>query len=472
MSKKKIQTEVVVIGGGPGGYNAAFRAADLGKETVLVDERDVLGGVCLNVGCIPSKALLHAAESLYEFPELKDWGIHYPAPKIDLSRVREKKNKIIQTLNKGLAGMAKMRKVRTIRGFASFEGSKTLSVQTEDGPISLEFQQAVIAVGSRPVRLPGFPHDDERLLDSTGALSLSEIPRKFLIIGGGIIGLEMAQVYHAFGSEITVVELMDQIIPPADKEMTQPLLRRIRGRYKNIHLKTKVSRIEALSSGLKVFFEGEAGAQEEVFDKVLVSVGRRPNGDLLQAEKAGIRVDERGFIPTDLQKRTNIPHIFAIGDVTGQPMLAHKASHEAKVAAEVIAGEKTAFTPAGIPSVAYTDPELAWAGLTEKEAQKQGIEYEKAVFPWAANGRAHSMERTEGITKILFRKDNRRLIGGAVSGVNAGEMIAEIMLGIEMGADIEDLSLTIHPHPTLAETIGLAAEVAEGSVTEIYLPKR
>ncbi|MDX1901511.1 MAG: dihydrolipoyl dehydrogenase [Gammaproteobacteria bacterium] len=463
-----IQTEVVVIGSGPGGYTAAFRAADLGKKVVLIERDENLGGVCLNVGCIPSKALLHSVKVLDEAHEMAEFGIDFGKPKIDPKKLRDWKNKVVTRLTGGLKALAKQRKVEVVHGEAQFASDKTIVV----GKQTIQFEQAIIAAGSRPVTLPFLPKDP-RIIDSTGALELEKTNGRMLVIGGGIIGLEMATVYHGLGSQITIVELMDQIIPGADKDVVQPLQKRIQKRYENILLKTKVTKVEAKKDGLWVTFEGEnAPAQPERFDQILCAVGRRPNGDQIAADKAGVKVDERGFITVDKQLRTNVPHIFAIGDINGNPMLAHKAIPEGRVAAEVIAGLKHYFDPKVIPSVAYTDPEIAWAGVTENEAKAKNIAYGKGVFPWAASGRSLSMGRDEGLTKLLFDEKTRRIIGGATVGPNAGELIAEIALAIEMGCDVEDISLTIHPHPTLSETIAMASEVFEGTITDLYLPKK
>ena len=466
-----LHAQVLVLGGGPGGYTAAFRAADLGLNAVLVERYPTLGGVCLNVGCIPSKALLHVAQVVHESSESGGMGVKFGPPEIDLAKVRDYKNKVVKTLTTGLAGLAKQRKVTVVQGVGKFVSDKSLAVETAEGQKAISFDHCIIAAGSQPVKIPGFPHDDPRLIDSTGALELADVPKRLLIVGGGIIGLEMATVYHALGSAITVVELMDQLIPGCDADLVKPLHQRIQKQYQNIYLKTKVTRIEAQDEGLKVYFEGEGAPESDLFDRVLVAVGRRPNGALIGAEQAGVRVDERGFIPVDNQQRTNIPHIFAIGDIVGNPMLAHKATHEAKVAAEVIAGHKAAFQALAIPSVAYTDPEIAWMGLTETQAKAQGIEYDKAVFPWAASGRALGIGRREGLTKIVYAKDTQRILGAGIVGTHAGELIAETVLALEMGTDIEDIALTIHPHPTLSETFAFAAEMAEGTITDLYIKK-
>jgi dihydrolipoamide dehydrogenase len=467
---------VVVLGAGPGGYTAAFRAADLGKKVVLIERYPTLGGVCLNVGCIPSKALLHIAKVITDAEESAQQGINFGKPGIDLDKVRSWKDSVTAKLTKGLAGLAKQRKVTRIQGTGKFASPNTIRVETAEGPKTVSFEHCIIAAGSSAARIPGFPYDDPRLMDSTGALELKDIPGRMLIIGGGIIGLEMATVYDALGSRVSVAELMDQLMPGADADLIRPLQKRIQKRYEAIHLKTKVARIEAQQEGLKVTFEGATPdtkvPEPQLYDRILVAVGRRPNGSSIGAESAGVHVNERGFIPVDKQLRTNVPHIFAIGDIVGEPMLAHKASHEGKLTAEIIAGHKGAFDARAIPSVAYTDPEIAWMGLTETEATKQSIEYEKAVFPWAASGRALGMARDEGMTKLLLDKKTRRLLGAGIVGVNAGELIAETVLGLEMGADMEDIALTIHPHPTLSETVFFAAEIADGTITDLYMPRK
>jgi dihydrolipoamide dehydrogenase len=467
-----LQTEVVVLGSGPGGYTAAFRAADLGKKVILIERYESLGGVCLNVGCIPSKALLHAAKVIDEAHEVSAYGIDFGKPKIDPKKLRDWKNKVVTKLTGGLKMLAKQRKVEIVSGVGKFVSSNEILVEGEKGKQKIRFEQAIIAAGSRPVKLPFLP-DDPRIIDSTGALELEETTGKLLVIGGGIIGLEMATVYHALGAEITIVELMDQIIPGADKDIVTPLYKRIQKRYQAILLKTKVTKVEAKKDGLWVTFEGEnAPEKPEKFDRILCAVGRRPNGDQIAADKAGVKVDERGFIAVDKQLRTNVPHIYAIGDVVGNPMLAHKAIPEGRVAAEVISGLKHYFDPKCIPSVAYTDPEVAWVGMTENEAKAKGIQYGKGVFPWAASGRSLSLGRDEGLTKLIIDEKTHRVIGGAAVGPNAGELVAEMGLAIEMGCDVEDISLTIHPHPTLSETVAMAAEVFEGTITDLYLPKK
>jgi dihydrolipoamide dehydrogenase len=473
IAKGDFHAEVVVLGAGPGGYTAAFRAADLGKQVLLIEKENALGGVCLNVGCIPSKALLHVAKVINEAEEVSHHGVTFAKPKIDINAIRDWKKSVITKLTGGLAALAKQRKVQVLNGTAKFASPKSLTVQTADGVKTVTFDDIIVAAGSSVARIPGFPYDDERIIDSTGALALKDVPKRMLVIGGGIIGLEMATVYDALGTKISVVELMDQLMPGADKDMVKPLHNRVAKRYEAIMLKTKVTKIEATKAGLKVTFEGEqAPAEAQVYDKVLMAVGRRPNGREINAEAAGITVNERGFIPVDKQMRTNVPNIYAIGDVVGDPMLAHKAVHEGKVAAENIAGHKAFFEPMTIPSVAYTDPEVAWMGLTETQAKAKGIEYEKGVFPWAASGRALSIAREEGSTKVLLDPKTRRILGAGIVGVNAGELIAEAVLALEMGADMEDIGLTIHPHPTLSETFNFAAEMAEGTITDLIAPKK
>jgi dihydrolipoamide dehydrogenase len=472
-AKGDIHAEVLVLGAGPGGYTAAFRAADLGKQVVLIEKHASLGGVCLNVGCIPSKALLHVAKVITEAEETSHHGVSFGEPQIDINKIRGWKESVIGKLTGGLAGLAKARKVQVVRGVAKFTSPNHLAVQTAEGEKIVSFDNAIVAAGSSVARIPGFPYDDPRIIDSTGALQLQDVPKRMLIIGGGIIGLEMATVYDALGSKISVVELMDQLMPGADKDIVKPLHTRIAKRYEAIMLKTKVVKVEAKKEGLLVTFEGEqAPAEPQLYDRVLMAVGRRPNGREINAEAADIYVNERGFIPVDKQQRTNVPHIFAIGDIVGDPMLAHKAVHEGKVAAEVIAGHKAFFEPMTIPSVAYTDPEIAWMGLTETQAKAQGIEYEKGTFPWAASGRALSIGREEGATKVLLDPTTRRILGMSIVGVNAGELIAEAVLALEMGADMEDIGLSIHPHPTLSETLCFAAEMAEGTITDLMPPKK
>jgi dihydrolipoamide dehydrogenase len=467
-----IHAELVVLGSGPGGYTAAFRAADLGLKVVLVERYPSLGGVCLNVGCIPSKALLHAAKVISETQEMSEHGIKFTKPKIDLDALRDWKDDVVGKLTGGLKGLAKGRKVTVVEGTGKFKGPNELSVETKDGTKVVSFDQCIIAAGSEPIELPFIPHDDERVVDSTGALELRDIPKRMLVVGGGIIGLEMACVYDAMGTKVTVVELMDQIIPGADRDVVKPLQKRIESRYEAIHLKAKVTNVEAMKSGLKVSMEGPDGKFDDVFDRVLVSVGRRPNGKSLGLDAAGVKVDDRGFVPADNRMRTNVSHIFAIGDVIGQPMLAHKAVHEGKVAAEVAAGHKRAFDARAIPSVAYTDPEVAWVGLTENEAKEKGIKYGKGVFPWAASGRSLSLGRDEGMTKLLFDEEDDRVIGAGIVGPNAGDLVAEVALAIEMGSDATDIGHTIHPHPTLSETVNFASEMFEGTITDLMPPKK
>jgi len=465
--------EVLVLGSGPGGYTAAFRAADLGKKVVMIERYDNIGGVCLNVGCIPSKALLHMSVVLNETREMGAHGITFQEPEIDTNKMRDYKDSVIGKLTGGLAGLAKARKVEVVQGYGKFSSSHTVTVDLADGGTkTISFDNAIIAAGSRVVKLPFIPNDDPRVMDSTDALELEEVPNRMLVIGGGIIGLEMAQVYDSLGANITVVELGDTIIPGADKDISRPLLKRIKKKYENIYLKSKVTNVAAKKEGLEVTFEGKDCPETDTFDRILVAVGRTPNGKLIDAEKAGVTVNDWGFIEVDERQKTNIDHIYAIGDIVGQPMLAHKAVHEGKVAAEVINGMPSAFTPMGIPSVAYTDPEVAWAGKTEDELKAEGIEYEKGAFPWAASGRSLSLGRDEGMTKALFCAETHRLLGCGIVGPNAGELVAEAMLAIEMGADMQDIGLTIHPHPTLSETICFAAEMAEGTITDLMPAKK
>lgn len=473
-----VTCEVVVLGSGPGGYTAAFRAADLGKKVVLIERYSTLGGVCLNVGCIPSKALLHTAKVITEAEETAHHGVSFGQPNVDLDQLRTwKANDVVGKLTSGLAAMAKQREVTVVQGLGKFTSPNQIAVTGADGKITkVGFENAIIAAGSQATKFPGAP-DDERIMDSTGALALADIPKRMLVIGGGIIGLEMGTVYDALGSKVSVVEFTDGLIQGCDRDLVRPLQKRMEKRFEAIMLNTKVANIEAKKDGIHVSFEGVNGNTEapkgiEVYDRVLVSIGRRPNGLNIGAENAGVAVDERGFINVDKQMRTNVPHIFAIGDIVGQPMLAHKATHEGKVAAEVIAGHKVEFQALVIPSVAYTDPEVAWAGMTETEAKAKGIAIEKASFPWAASGRALSVGRTEGTTKLIFDKDTHRVIGAGIVGVNAGELLAEAVLAIEMGADAHDLGLTIHAHPTLSETVCFAAEMKEGTITDLYIKKR
>ncbi|MEO8809618.1 MAG: dihydrolipoyl dehydrogenase [Rhodanobacter sp.] len=464
--------KLVVLGSGPGGYTAAFRAADLGVDTVLVERHDTLGGVCLNVGCIPSKALLHAAAVIDEADAMAAHGVSFGKPRIEIDKLRDFKDKVVGQLTGGLAGMARQRKVRTVQGTGVFVSPNEMEVQTKDGPKLIRFAYAIIAAGSKSVKLPSFPWEDERIMDSTGALELRDVPKKLLVVGGGIIGLEMATVFAALGSEVTVVEFMDQLIPGADADLIKPLAKRLGSRLKGIHLKTKVVSAKATKKGIEVSYDGESIPQTTLFDRVLVSVGRTPNGGRVGADKAGVMVNERGFIEVDAQMRTNVPHIFAIGDLVGQPMLAHKATHEAKVAAEVVAGQKSHFDARVIPSVAYTDPEIAWVGVTEREAKEKGLKIGVGKFPWAASGRAIGMDRTEGLTKLIFDEETHRIVGGGIVGVHAGDLISEIALAIEMGSEATDIGLTIHPHPTLSESVGMAAEVYEGTITDLYLPRK
>ena len=467
-----IHADVAILGAGPGGYTAAFRAADLGKKVILIERYPVLGGVCLNVGCIPSKALLHMAKVVTDAEETIHAGVNFNAPKLELDKLRKWKESIIGKLTNGLTALAKKRNVEVIQGNGKFITPNMISVTTPNGQKTVSFEYCVIAAGSSVAHPPGIIQNDPRIIDSTGALELEDIPKRMLIIGGGIIGLEMATIYDAFGSKVSVVEMKDQLISGADKDLIKPLYRRIKKRYEAIYLKTKVSKINPQKDGLKVTFEGEESPGTQTYDRILVAVGRRPNGHAIEAENAGVHVTKQGFIPVDNQLRTNVPNIFGIGDIVGEPMLAHKATHEGKLAAEIIAGQKAAFDVRTIPSVAYTDPEIAWMGLTEIEAKNQGIDYEKASFPWAASGRAIAMGRDEGMTKLLFDKNTRRLLGAGIVGINAGELISETVLALEMGTDMEDISLTIHPHPTLSETINFAAEIAEGSITDLYMPKK
>ncbi len=462
-----IKTQVVVLGAGPGGYSAAFRAADLGLDVVLVESRETLGGVCLNVGCIPSKALLHVAKVIDDAAAMASHGVTFGAPKIDLDKIRDWKESVIGQLTGGLGGMAKARKVTTVYGYGKFTSDKTIEVEGADGKTTITFDNAIIAAGSSVVDLPFIPKDDPRVIDSTGALELKDIPEEMLVLGGGIIGLEMGTVYKALGSNVSVVEFADQLVPAADKDIVKIYTNFNKKKF-NIMLSTKVVAVDAKDDGLYVTFEGKNAPEGQVrYDKILVAVGRKPNGHLVAADKAGVNVDERGFINVSNELRTNVPHIFAIGDVVGQPMLAHKAVHEAHCAAEVISGKKHVFDPRCIPSIAYTDPEMAWVGVTESEAKEQGLNIEVANFPWAASGRAIASARTEGKTKMIFEKETGRVLGGAIVGINAGEMLGEVCLAVEMGADAEDIGLTIHAHPTLNESIGLAAEIFEGSITDL-----
>ena len=468
-----LNCDLVILGSGPGGYTAAFRAADLGQSVILIERYSTIGGVCLNVGCIPSKALLHTAKVITDAEDTGSHGVTFTKPKIDLEKLRDwKSNRVVKKLTMGLSQMAKQRGVQVIEGYGEFSSSNQISVKLADGSQkTIGFKSAVIAAGSQSTKIPGMP-EDNRIMDSTGALELKDIPKKLLVIGGGIIGLEMGTVYDAMGSDVSVVELTDGLIQGCDRDIVRPLHKRMEKRFENIWLGTKVTKLEVKKEGILVHFEGENAPKELLFDRVLVAVGRKPNGNNIGAEKAGVAVDERGFIATNKQMKTNVDHIYAIGDIIGQPMLAHKATHEGKIAAEVIAGEKVEFQAMTIPSVAYTDPEIAWAGITEEEAGEKNIEIEKAVFPWAASGRAISTNRTEGITKLIFDKKTNRLIGAAIVGTNAGELIAETVLSIEMGADAHDIGLSIHPHPTLSESVAMAAEIKEGTITDLYIKKR
>ncbi|GAA05012.1 MULTISPECIES: dihydrolipoyl dehydrogenase [Photobacterium] len=464
---KEIKAQVVVLGSGPAGYSAAFRCADLGLDTVLIEKFNTLGGVCLNVGCIPSKALLHVAKVIEEAKAMAEHGVVFGEPQTDINKIRLWKDKVITQLTGGLGGMAKMRKVNVVNGYGKFTGPNTIVVEGADGQTTVNFDNAIVAAGSRPIELPFIPHHDPRIWDSTDALELKEVPEKLLVMGGGIIGLEMGTVYHALGSQIDVVEMFDQVIPAADKDIVKVFTKRIEKKF-NLMLETKVTAVEAKEDGIYVTMEGKKAPAEPVrYDAVLVAIGRVPNGKLIDAEKAGINVDERGFINVDKQMRTNVSHIHAIGDIVGQPMLAHKGVHEGHVAAEVISGKKHYFDPKVIPSIAYTEPEVAWVGKTEKEAKAEGINYEVATFPWAASGRAIASDCADGMTKMIFDKDTHRVIGGAIVGTNGGELLGEIGLAIEMGCDAEDIALTIHAHPTLHESVGLAAEVFEGSITDL-----
>ena len=467
----QIDTEVAVLGSGPGGYTAAFRAADLGKKTVLIERYSNLGGVCLNVGCIPSKALLHVARVICEANEVEECGVKFEKPDINSQQLRTWVEKVVGQLTGGLSALAKQRGVQVVHGHGQFLDAETLSVVQDDKETKVSFRDAIIAAGSRPATLPFLP-DDPRIVDSTGALTLSDIPERMLIIGGGIIGLELGTVYHELGSKVSVVEVLDSLIAEADIDLTKPLTKRIKNQYEQILTKTRVVSVSSDKDRLSVEFSSDKGSSTEEFDMILSAVGRTPNGSLINASSAGVQVDNHGFIAVDRQQRTNVDGIFAIGDITGQPMLAHKATHQGKVAAEVIAGMKSGFDTSLIPSVAYTDPEIAWVGLTENEAKRNGTPYEKGVFPWRASGRALSMSRPEGMTKLLFDPESKRLIGAGIVGVNAGELIAEAALAIEMGSDAADLALTIHPHPTLSETICFAAEAYEGTITDLYLPKK
>lgn len=467
------ETEVLVLGSGPGGYTAAFRAADLGKKVVLIERYSTLGGVCLNVGCIPSKALLHTAKVITDAEETAAHGVTFGKPNIDLEKIRNwKSNDVVGKLTQGLGAMAKQRQVSVVQGEGEFTTPHQIKVTKADGQIeTVGFEHCIIAAGSQSTKFPGVK-DDPRIMDSTGALELKDIPKRLLIVGGGIIGLEMGTVYDALGSRVSVVELSDGLMQGCDRDLVRPLQKRMEQRFEKIMLNTKVNTIEPKADGIHVNFEFEGKLDSQVYDRVLIAIGRRPNGKAIKAELAGVNVTDQGFIPANKQMRTNVSHIFAIGDIVGQPMLAHKATHEGKVAAEVIAGHKVEFQAIAIPYVAYTDPEVAWAGMTETEAKLKNIEIEKASFPWAASGRALAMNRSEGTTKLIFDKETHRLIGAGITGISAGELIAETVLAIEMGADAHDLGLTIHPHPTLSETVCFAAEVKEGTITDLYIKKR
>jgi dihydrolipoyl dehydrogenase len=468
---KNIEVDTLVLGGGPGGYTAAFRAADLGQSVALIEKRGILGGVCLNEGCIPSKSLLHLAQIINEAGEADKFGIKFSKPELDLDKIRGHRDNVVGALTKGLGALAKQRKVQVLTGTGTFSSATTLTVKGDE-ETEVSFKQAIIATGSSVLQLPMFPFDDPRVMDSTDALKLEEIPGSLLIVGGGIIGMEMATVYNAFGSEVSVVELMDQIIPPADPDLVKPLTRMYKKKLKAIYTSVKVTKVEPKDEGLLVSFEGDGAPEATLYDRILVSIGRKPNTQGIGLEKLGISPDESGFITVNEKRETAAANIYAIGDITGQPMLAHKAVHEGRVAAEVISGEPAEFSPACIPSVAYTDPEIAWTGLTEKDAVAQGISYEKGVFPWAASGRSLSNGRNEGSTKVLYDPESKRILGAGITGNNAGELLAEANLAVEMGADLEDVSLTIHAHPTLSETFGLAAEMAEGTITDLMPPKK
>ncbi|MFP3938932.1 MAG: dihydrolipoyl dehydrogenase, partial [Thermoanaerobaculia bacterium] len=472
-----LHAEILVLGSGPGGYTAAFRAADLGRKVVLVERYPTLGGVCLNVGCIPSKALLHVANVIDEAREMGEHGVRFGDPEIDLDALRSWKDGVVGKLTGGLDQLARRRGVEVVQGTGALTSPHTLGVETADGTKTVSFDAAILAAGSRVIRLPELPWDDPRVMDSTRALEIEEVPERLLVVGGGIIGLELAGVYDALGSKVTVVELMDRLMPGTDQDLVRPLKKRIEGRYEGIYLETRVAEVTPEDEVLRVRFEGpsgKGGAPEEplVFDRVLAAVGRRPNGDRIGAEAAGLQVDETGFVPVDRRMRTNLPHVFAIGDLVGQPLLAHKASHQGKVAAEVASGERSAFDARVVPSVAYTDPEVAWAGVTEEQAKAEGLDVGTGTFPWAASGRSLGMARSEGKTKLLFDRQTNRVVGGGVVGPHAGDLISEIALAIEMQAEAADVGLTVHPHPTLSETVGFAAEDFEGTLTELYKPKR
>ncbi len=473
LDNDELHCDVVVLGAGPGGYTAAFRAADLGKKVILVEKYQTLGGVCLNVGCIPSKALLHIAKVINEAEELSHHGVAFGKPKLDIDKIRNFKIGVVEKLTKGLTGLAKQRKVQVVYGSGQFSSPNSLVVKTEKGTKTVQFKNAIIAAGSHSVRLPGVPFDDSRVIDSTGALSLKDIPKNMLIIGGGIIGLEMAEIYSSLGSEITIVELGEGLIPGADRDLIKVLENRIKKRYKAIYTKTKCAKIEAKKDALYVKFEkDDTPIETQKFDKILVATGRRPNGKTIDAEKAGVFVNEQGFIPVDNQCRTNIAHIFAIGDIVSHPMLAHKATHEARVAAENCSNLKSYFDARVIPGVAYTDPEIAWMGVTETEAKEKGLAIEVGKFPWAASGRALGNGRDDGFTKIITDKKTQKIIGAGIVGVNAGELLAETVLALEMDCDIHDVALSIHAHPTLSESVAFACEIIDGSITDLYMPKK
>ena len=466
-----LRADVLVLGGGPGGYTAAFRAADLGRSVVLVERYPVLGGVCLHVGCIPSKALLHVAEVLTSARHLAEAGVELGAPKLDLAKLRAHKDGVVARLAGGLAKLAQTRGVRVVTGAGAFSGPKRMTVETPDGPVAIDFERAIVAAGSRAIELPGFP-EEPRILDSTSALALADVPPRLLVVGGGIVGLELATVYAALGAEVTIVEALDRLLPGPDADLVRPLERTLAPRCAGIHLGTKVASVDPRADGVHVRFESEKPPARDVFDRVLVAVGRRPNGDRIGADAAGLHVDARGFVPVDARMATNLPHVFAIGDVARGPLLAHKAMHEGKAAAEAACDQKVAFDARAIPAVAYTDPEVAWVGLTESEARASGRAVDVARFPWSASGRALGMGRGEGMTKLVYASDTKRVLGAGIVGPHAGDLISECTLAIELGADVEDVALTIHPHPTLSETIGLAAEVAAGTVTDLAPAKR
>ncbi|MEO2054913.1 MAG: dihydrolipoyl dehydrogenase [Nitrospira sp.] len=471
-AKETLHAEVLVLGSGPGGYTAAFRAADLGKKVFLVERYETLGGVCLNVGCIPSKALLHMAQVINEAEAMVKQGIYFGKPKIDLDQLRSFEQGVVQKLTRGLSTLAKKRGVQVLRGTGRFISAHSLRLENTKDARGISFDQCIIAAGSHSIKLPVFPWEDSRMIDSTDALALMDIPGRLLVVGGGIIGLEMACVFQSLGSRVSVVEMTDQLMPGSDKDLIRPLHRYLSARYETILLNTRVTEIQSLEEGLKASFEGPDAPKDTVYDRILVSVGRAPNGNRLNAEAAGVQVDAKGFIPVDKQQRTNISHIFAIGDIVGQPMLAHKATHEGRVAAEVCAGMNSAFNTRVIPSVAYTDPEVAWVGLTEQEATDRGIATGKGIFPWAASGRALGLGRSEGLTKLLFDPETKQIIGMGAVGVHAGDLVSEATLAIEMGCTAEDISLTIHPHPTLSETVAMAADTFSGTITDLYLPKK